>query len=79
MSRRRSWNICRDTGDLGPSVRVDISRMDVSGPQSAPLQIVELVDYEERVIAGAPEMAVVGAPFTVRRRSESMSSTMTRG
>ena len=37
--------------------------MDVSGPQGAALQIAKLVEHEERVIAGAPEMAVVGAAF----------------
>jgi hypothetical protein len=37
--------------------------MDVSGPQGAPLQIAELVEHEHRVIAGAAEMAVVGAAF----------------
>jgi hypothetical protein len=43
--------------------------MDVSGPQGAALQIAKLVEHEERVIAGAPEMAVVGATllFAVSR------------
>ena len=33
------------------------------GPQGAALQIAKLVEHEQRVIAGAPEMAVVGAAF----------------
>src|SRR6516162_8361455 len=37
--------------------------MDVTWPQSAPLDIAELVEHEYRVIAGAAEMPVVGAAF----------------
>ena len=32
----------------------------VTGPQRAPLQVAELVEQEQRVIAGAAEVAVVG-------------------
>ena len=39
--------------------------MDVARPQGAPLQIAELVEHEQRVIAGAAEMPVVGAAFLV--------------
>jgi hypothetical protein len=42
-----------------------LDRMDVSGPPGAPLQIAELVEVKHRVIAGAAEMAVVGAAFLV--------------
>jgi hypothetical protein len=35
----------------------------VAGPQRAPLQVAELVEHEQRVIAGAAEVAVVGAAF----------------
>jgi hypothetical protein len=35
----------------------------VARPQAAPFDIAELVEYEQRVIAGAAEMAVVGAAF----------------
>ena len=35
----------------------------VPGPQGAALQIDKLIEHEQRVIAGAPEMAVVGAAF----------------
>ena len=34
--------------------------MDVAGPQHAPLEITELVEQEQRVVAGAAEVAVVG-------------------
>ena len=37
--------------------------MDVPGPQGAALQIAKLVEQEERVIAGAAEVPVVGAAF----------------
>jgi hypothetical protein len=37
----------------------------VAASQNAPLDIAELVEYEQRVIAGAAEMAVVGAAFLV--------------
>jgi hypothetical protein len=35
----------------------------VARTQRTPFQIAELVEHEQRVIAGAPEMAVVGAAF----------------
>src|SRR4051812_11535897 len=34
--------------------------VDVAGPQGAALQVPELVEHEQRVIAGAGEVAVVG-------------------
>jgi hypothetical protein len=37
--------------------------MDVARPQGASLDIAELVEHEQRVIAGAAEMAVIGAVF----------------
>src|SRR6266478_5411816 len=37
--------------------------VDVPGPQSAPLQIAELVEYKERMVAGTAEMAVVATAF----------------
>src|SRR5882762_4410289 len=37
--------------------------VDVARPQSAPLQIAELVEHKERVVTGAAEMAVVGTAF----------------
>ena len=40
-----------------------IGAVHVARPQSAPLQIAELVEHEQRVIAGAAKMAVVGAAF----------------
>ena len=40
-----------------------IGAMDVTGSQSAPLDIAELVEDEQGVIAGAAEMAIVGAAF----------------
>jgi hypothetical protein len=42
-----------------------ISAMDLTRSQSAPLNIAELVEHEQWVIAGAGEMAVVGAAFLV--------------
>jgi hypothetical protein len=36
--------------------------VDVAGTQSAAFQIAELVEHEERMIAGALVMAVPGAP-----------------
>ena len=42
-----------------------IRAMDVTGSQSAPLDIAELVEHEQRVIAGAAEMAVIGAVFLI--------------
>jgi hypothetical protein len=37
--------------------------MHVARPQSAPLQIAKLVEYEQRMVAGAAEMPVIGAAF----------------
>jgi len=37
--------------------------VNVAGAQGAPLQIAELVEHEQRVIAGAAEVPVVGAAF----------------
>jgi hypothetical protein len=37
--------------------------VDVAGAQSAPFQVAELVEDEQRVIAGAAEMTIVGRPF----------------
>src|SRR5215211_4930519 len=35
--------------------------VDVAGPQGTPLQVAELVEHEERMVAGAAEVAIVGA------------------
>jgi hypothetical protein len=40
-----------------------IGAVDVAGAQDTPLQIAELVEHEQRMVAGAAEMAVVGAAF----------------
>ena len=40
-----------------------IGAVHVARPQGAPLDIAELVEHEQRVIAGAAEMPVVGAAF----------------
>ena len=37
--------------------------MDVARPQLTPFDIAELVEHEQRVIAGAAEMPVVGTAF----------------
>ena len=37
--------------------------VDVAGPQGTSLQVTELVEHEQRVIAGAAEVAVVGRAF----------------
>src|SRR3954471_22907905 len=37
--------------------------VDVAGPQSAAFQVAELVEHEQRVIAGAAEVPVVGGSF----------------
>src|SRR4051812_47148730 len=37
--------------------------VDVTGTKRTPLQVAELVKYEQRVIAGAAEVAVVGRAF----------------
>ena len=37
--------------------------MDVAGPQGAAFEITKLVEHEQRVIAGAAEVAVVSGPF----------------
>ena len=39
--------------------------MDVAGAQRAPFQIAELVEHEQRMIAGAGEVAVVGGAFLI--------------
>ena len=39
--------------------------MDVAGPQRAALQIAELVEHEEGMVAGAAEMTVVGGALLV--------------
>jgi len=45
------------------------SAMDVDRPQCAALDIAELIEHEQRAIAGAAGMSVVGAalPLTVGR------------
>src|SRR6266404_4922947 len=40
-----------------------VGRVQVAWPYRAPLQIAELVEYEQRVVAGAAEVTVVGAPL----------------
>ena len=40
-----------------------ISAVHVPGSQGAPLDIAKLVEHEQRVVAGAAEMAVVDAAF----------------
>ena len=40
-----------------------IGAMHVARPQRTPLDIAELVEHEQRMIAGTGEMAVVGAAF----------------
>src|SRR3954471_18819232 len=40
-----------------------IGTMDVARPQGTPLDVAELVEHEQRMIAGAGEMAVIGAAF----------------
>ncbi len=40
-----------------------IGAVHIAGPQSAAFQISERVEHEQRVIAGAAEMTVVGAAF----------------
>jgi hypothetical protein len=37
--------------------------MGITGSQSAPLDIAELIEHEQRVIAGAAEMPIVGTAF----------------
>jgi len=37
--------------------------VDVAEAQCAPFHIAELVEHEQRVVAGAAEMAVVGTAF----------------
>ncbi len=44
-----------------PAVR----RMDVARAQCRTLQIAELVEHEQRVVAGAGEVAVVGGAFLI--------------
>ena len=40
-----------------------IGAMHIARPQGAPLHIAKLVEHEQRVVAGAAEMSVVGAAF----------------
>src|SRR4051812_43497266 len=40
-----------------------IRTMDVAGSQRTPFDIAELVEHEERVVAGATKVAIVGAAF----------------
>jgi hypothetical protein len=40
-----------------------IGAVRVAWSQGAPLDIAKLVEHEQRVIAGAAEMPIVGAPF----------------
>src|SRR5689334_3547667 len=40
-----------------------IGTMDVARPQDTPFDITELVEHEQRVIAGTSEMAVISAAF----------------
>src|SRR5205085_8889437 len=40
-----------------------VGAVHVAGPQGATLDIAKLVEHEQRVIAGAAKMAVVGAAF----------------
>src|SRR3954464_15739814 len=41
---------------LAPAIR----RVHVPGPQRTAFQVAELIEHEQRVVAGAAEMAVVG-------------------
>ena len=41
--------------------------MDVTGSQSASLDITELIEHEQRVIAGAPEMPIVSGECGLNR------------
>jgi hypothetical protein len=56
-----------------------IGAVDVAGAQDTPLQIAELVEHEQRMVAGAAEMPIVGAAPKVGPPLESISSTTTRG
>ena len=40
-----------------------IGTMDVARSQRTPFDIAELVEHEDRVVAGAAEMPVIGAAF----------------
>src|SRR4051812_23344300 len=40
-----------------------ISTMDIARPQCAPFDIAELVEHEQRMIAGTSEMTVIGTAF----------------
>ena len=58
------------------------SAVHVARPQEAPLDIAELIEQEQRVVAGAAEMPVVGATLLLAQVGlslESMSSTIIRG
>ena len=39
--------------------------MDVAGAQVAPFQIAELIEHEQRMIAGTPEVPIVSCAFLV--------------
>src|SRR5450759_985990 len=42
-----------------------VSRVDVAGPQDRPLAVTEIVEAEERMVAGRFEEAIVGRAFLV--------------
>jgi hypothetical protein len=42
-----------------------VGAVDVAGPQGAPLQITELVEHTQQVVAGAAEVALISAAFLV--------------
>src|SRR2546421_8867680 len=64
---RETFPLYRST--TGFSALPPIGAVDVAGTQRAAFQIAELVEYEQRMIAGAGVMAVPGAVllFAVRR------------
>src|SRR5215217_4297329 len=45
--------------DVAPA----LGGVDVPGPQGTAFQVTELIEHEQRVIAGAAEVAVVSGPF----------------
>ncbi len=49
--------------DGNQHVAPSVGAVDVAGAQGAALQVAELVEHEQRVIAGAAEVAVVGRAF----------------
>ena len=50
-----------------------VGAVHVAGPEGAPLDIAQLIEHEQRVIAGTAEMTVVGAALPARHRSGSRS------